>query len=94
MFALKSLHLRACSTAASTCPGLLFQVPSPRRGIFIPLFRVREVAMLDVVTAKCERLSRECSQRYVRQNQYLPYVPYVQVEPFPYLSRSGLLRMY
>ena len=48
----------------------------------------------DVLTAKCERLSRECSQRYVRQNQYLPYVPYVQVEPFPYLSRLGLLRMY
>ena len=44
-------HLKACSTAASTWPGLLFQVPKPRRGIFVPLFRSREVSIV-VLTFK------------------------------------------
>ena len=40
------LHLRACSTAACTWPGLLFQVPRPRSGIFDPLFKVRQLSIL------------------------------------------------
>ena len=49
---LRHQHLSACSTAASTWPGLLFQVPSPSIGIFVPLLRVREVVAILVVIFK------------------------------------------
>ena len=89
------LHLSACSTAASTWPGLLFQVPSPRIGIFIPLLRVREVVAILVVIFKLPAYRANVhkgSQRYKHKNQPLPYIQNDQ--PLPYLSNAGSLRMY
>ena len=42
-------HLSACSTAASTSPGLLFQVPRPSKGILAPELKVKEVSILLLV---------------------------------------------
>ena len=45
----QDFYLSACSTAASTSPGLLFQVPRPSKGILAPELRVKEVSILLLV---------------------------------------------
>ena len=61
-------HLRACSTAASTCPGLLFHVPSPSSGIFVPLFKVSEVsiAVVDLQSTKAAPMQNVLKERLRR----------------------------